>query len=565
MQVPKSYEFGPFRFSPAKHKLLKNGMEVKGFQNRTSEVLQVLIESKERRITTQEVLAKVWGNRNPVASGSLYYQIHVLRQILDDDKSNPMYIDVKKKEGIQFIGNVREWPEDNDHRESKKGAQAFPTLPMPIISTKLRLPFGVHLWHILTSSIMYASLYVIALLIEVAYQWNLYKNPVLKIAPLVFTGIFIISVIGFALDWKLTSEGKSKLALAVSMLVFILAAVTLFGLLCFFLPPFPITEVRGQAMTAQAAYLKAIVYFLTLAGFFLILPYHFTISLKQKLSGTPNHIRFELLTNNRLGVPPVVMIYWRLWALIALFVLIIIVALFLHFSLIDKLIEAPYMNFFMLLVYVRLIVYFALGIECLGWYYSTLNKLGMHEANHEAETETNVARSRPRVRLGAALVVGAILTLAMIDVIYFWTPSEPTKKPPVAINPDGSWTVTVTPIAEGVKLKVDGHNFNLVQGDRIEVNASGEANIGRGPVGPEGEPNYKDNTMDSPFKDHVGGLEMWIGPDKDSNRYFIGSWFVGTVDHSGVPTFRVIESVHGYQDSNTGAFQVTIKRIYNRQ
>jgi len=63
--------------------------------------------------------------------------------------------------------------------------------------------------------------------------------------------------------------------------------------------------------------------------------------------------------------------------------------------------------------------------------------------------------------------------------------------------------------------------------------------------------------VDSPYKDRVGGLEMWIGT-KD-NRYFVGPNFSSVVRDSGVPTLRVIDSFTAY-DGNSGGFTVTARK-----
>jgi DNA-binding winged helix-turn-helix (wHTH) protein len=160
---------------------------------------------------------------------------------------------------------------------------------------------------------------------------------------------------------------------------------------------------------------------------------------------------------------------------------------------------------------------------------------------------------------------GLLVVLALLGVIvatYYWLSNKLDEKQAFVVNRDGSWTVTVYPITEGVKLENDSLRYELVEGDTIEVKASGRVDIGRGPVSPDGEPDYGDPSMDGPFKDRVGGLEMWIGTDKALNRYFIGSSFRGKVNHSGIPTFRVIESLRGYQDgNNSGFYYVTIRKI----
>lgn len=137
------------------------------------------------------------------------------------------------------------------------------------------------------------------------------------------------------------------------------------------------------------------------------------------------------------------------------------------------------------------------------------------------------------------------------------------KQGRVSINPDGSWTAVVPVVEGGVRLETDaGQQFRLEQGDRVRIEVLGWVDIGRGRVGPDGEPGYRDATMDGPFKDRVGGVEMWIGPVKETNRYFVGSFFLQQVEHAGVPTLRVIESINGYHDGNNqGAFQATINKL----
>lgn len=163
-------------------------------------------------------------------------------------------------------------------------------------------------------------------------------------------------------------------------------------------------------------------------------------------------------------------------------------------------------------------------------------------------------------RKGLALSSLVVAALATTAVLYFRSSSA--VHPIVIVNSDGSWTAKVPVLEEGVKLETNGHGFEVSMGDEIEVITAGSVDIGRGLVRADGEPNYGDPSMDSEFKNHVGGLEMWIGPDKSANRYFIGLGFRGKVGDSGIPTFRVIESRHGYHDgNNTGFFQVTIRKL----
>lgn len=131
-----------------------------------------------------------------------------------------------------------------------------------------------------------------------------------------------------------------------------------------------------------------------------------------------------------------------------------------------------------------------------------------------------------------------------------------TEKPKRIEQQIKTMEIRVPPVEKGVVVPII-----IQKGQLVTISATGEVDIGRGPVGPDGEPGYLDYTMDSPYKHNVGGLEMWIGPDKNANRYFVGSYFSQRVEHSGDSiTLRVIESIHGYRDgNNNGAFKVTIE------
>jgi hypothetical protein len=58
--------------------------------------------------------------------------------------------------------------------------------------------FGGHLWHALASCALYSLLYVIALLVEVAYAFDRLGASALRIAPLVFTWVYATSLLGLA-------------------------------------------------------------------------------------------------------------------------------------------------------------------------------------------------------------------------------------------------------------------------------------------------------------------------------------------------------------------------------
>jgi DNA-binding winged helix-turn-helix (wHTH) protein len=106
MQSGYFYEFGPFRFNPAKGILLRDREPVDPFPPRSSELLQYLIENRDRIVPRDEIMTKIWGITVTVRKSVLDYQISSLRNSLGDDAENPQYIQTFKRRGIKFVGTV---------------------------------------------------------------------------------------------------------------------------------------------------------------------------------------------------------------------------------------------------------------------------------------------------------------------------------------------------------------------------------------------------------------------------------------------------------------------------
>jgi len=242
------------------------------------------------------------------------------------------------------------------------------------ISGRLDFPFGGHRWHALIACGLYAALYPIALLGEVAYQFDRYGRAGLAAAAVAFLWIFATSFLGLAVDWRLTIRGSNK-GLAASVAIFLLAALVLFAGACLVLPPNPITESVRQAYTAQAAYLKDIIYFIILKNIFLLPPFHFVLTMQRELQAGRHRLALELFSGGRLSVAPRGTFFPRFWVLLLFFVVIVSISIFLHTNLMDHLKPAPFMNLFSNLILTRLLLYYALAAECLFWYYRSLNEL----------------------------------------------------------------------------------------------------------------------------------------------------------------------------------------------
>jgi hypothetical protein len=242
------------------------------------------------------------------------------------------------------------------------------------LSGKLDWPFGGHWLHALIACGLYAALYAVALLVEVAYQFDRYGRAAVWVAMAVFCWIFLTSLGGLAADWKLTLAGSIK-GLIAAIAVFWLAAIILFAGACLFLPGEPITESKRQAYPAQAAYLKTIGYFLVLKMIFLLPTFHFVLVMQREMRAGRHHPVLSLLNRDRQSVRPRGVIFPKVGILVLMLVVVIAISLFLHHNLMDNLKPASYMNLFSNLILTRLVLYYLLGAACLYWYYQALDEL----------------------------------------------------------------------------------------------------------------------------------------------------------------------------------------------
>ncbi len=243
------------------------------------------------------------------------------------------------------------------------------------LSGKLDAPFGGHLWHALASCGIYAAIYAVALVVEVAYQFDRYGSQGVTGSLVVFGWVWATSLAGLALDWKLTRAGDRRAWLAAAG-VFGLGALGAVLLSRWFLPAEPITLLTtAQAAPAQAAYLKAVLYGLILNALFLLPPFHFVVAMQRELTEGRHRMTLGLLTGDKRSVTPRGTLFPRLPALVVCFLLVIIVALYLHHSLMNQLRPDRYLNLFSGLIYARLFLYFALATEGLVWYARSLNEL----------------------------------------------------------------------------------------------------------------------------------------------------------------------------------------------
>jgi DNA-binding winged helix-turn-helix (wHTH) protein len=374
-QNPKSkdfYQFGPFLLDRSRCCLLCDG-EIVPLRPKLFELLLFFVESGGRLLTKEELMRAVWRGTN-VAEPTVARSVLLLRQTLGDRENGDQYIETVKARGYRFVATVTLIPNPTgDTREPSPVSLPTQTASTSASASDDRAALlGGHFWHVLGACTLYGALYAVALLLEIAYRWEEYGANALRYALLIFSFISVASIGGMWLDWKVTSRG-SRVGMALAGVIFLLSALLVYLVLCRFLPTVEITKATFQTYTAQGAYLKDTLYFLILAGFFLVAPFHFVVYLEREWKMGRHSLVLETLTRTRQNIAPKGTLY--VGALGALLLIFLIRTSFDHVHLLDNLAPAPRKNLFIQLVYVRVSLYFAVAVECLIWYYRSLDRI----------------------------------------------------------------------------------------------------------------------------------------------------------------------------------------------
>jgi len=368
------YEFDGFQLDPVKQQFFRDGILVH-LPPTPFDLLLVFVQNPGRDFTRDELIERVWKGAF-VDPKTFDVHLSTVRKVLGEPKRAPRYL-IKTSDGYRLVLEVRKVigaKESSAESERASSLTAETSTRKETKSEQFTFVMGKPVTHTLISCSMYSALYAVAVPLEVAYQFRQFGPAALKIVPLVFGGILVSSIVTLSLDRKLIFKDKTS-GLVVSILLFIVCAAALLGALYFFLPSSPVTESKLQTYPAQAAYLKDESYFVILAIFFLLIPFHFVTTMEREMANGNHRAVLGLLTGDKLIAPPKSAIYPRLWVLAGLLLVFFIMSVAMTARLLDNLRPNPYQNLFVQLVYLRGLLFFGLGIECLAWYRNALNEI----------------------------------------------------------------------------------------------------------------------------------------------------------------------------------------------
>lgn len=98
------YRFGPFEFDTASGELRADG-DRRPLEPQVYAVLALLLENRERLVTTDELIEKVWDGRD-VSDAVVSSRIRSVRNALGDDGRAQRYIGTLPRRGFRFVAEV---------------------------------------------------------------------------------------------------------------------------------------------------------------------------------------------------------------------------------------------------------------------------------------------------------------------------------------------------------------------------------------------------------------------------------------------------------------------------
>lgn len=382
------YSFGPFCLDTVNHSVSRNGQLVP-LQPKAYEVLWMLIQNAGRTVTRKELKNAIWGADIWVEESTLGFQINQARKALGDDPNDPQYIKTFHRRGFRFIANVRALEEIEGSRvfingtphedgnvsvDAQGGVSVDKAIPPAASMRRLQLSLAGHAPYVICASAIYAAYFGVALLVEIAYQFDRYGSTARLIAIVISCFVFLSSLLGLSLGTQRTLAG-SRGSLLVSVAVFVVGASAVFIGARRFLPAESITLAKFQTFTAQAAYLKDLCYIVPLGLTYLVLPFHFIVAMERELRSEAPDLAVNLLTGEKPSASPRGTVFLRIWFLLLFLILMLTYSLIARTHLFDNLKDGMYMSLFQSLIHVRIVLFFGLAILCLAWYYRALEEL----------------------------------------------------------------------------------------------------------------------------------------------------------------------------------------------
>jgi hypothetical protein len=229
------------------------------------------------------------------------------------------------------------------------------------------------------AALVTAAMFATSVVMEVAYGYDQYRQLIWTAAPLVFLWTFLCIGATLLMLYRVRFK-RTAVGLGSAIALFSLGNALQYSIVRPLLPPTPVTLATFQTWTAQAAYLKDVVYCAAFVCFFLIVPFQSVIALMSHVrQGRQNEV-YPLLTGARRAVTPRGTLFLRpvlLWTMLVVGAIWSVVS---TAHLLEALILTPYTNLFILTIQIRWALFLILGAGCCWWYYLSVEDLKRESA-----------------------------------------------------------------------------------------------------------------------------------------------------------------------------------------
>ena len=411
------YRFGEFTLDVTERMLLSGGTKV-AIEPKPLDVLIVLVSRSGQLVTKGELLEAVWTDTY-VNEEVVNSCVSVLRKVLGDSPKRKRYIETVSKGGYRFVATVEfvrrsgaafgpRWTQDlpvdvdvdpsvadSSREESTSSARSNGDVYVTVLardpaggpdSIRSDGSAGTHsfgipsAWmhygiHVITTSLLYALLFAIALFVEVAYDYERLGHIGWRLAPWIFGFIVTTMALSLWADLEATRRRKAY-GLMISLPVIIISGIGLAVCVGPWLPVEAVTRASISTYTAQTAFTKSACYFIPLAILYVALPFHLIAALDAEAQSGRSASVARLLLSRRPGPAPRGAVHLKVWWLVVTLGLVGVFSAYGISHPSDNLEPDSNTNLFMWLYLARIVLYFLLAFTSLVWFHLSLNRIG---------------------------------------------------------------------------------------------------------------------------------------------------------------------------------------------
>lgn len=258
-------------------------------------------------------------------------------------------------------------------RSAIQPVMAADLLQLAGLGGRLGTWFGGHSGFVWTIAAAYGAMSALAVLVEVAYEWNLHAAWAPVAALAVGTGSLLTGLVAFEALRRFVQQERRLPFLAGAVPLALWTALAAW-LVAPWLPEHPVVLATFQTMPARVGWTKSLLQALEVPMLSLVL-FHGVLMLQRELQGNRVEGLLKVLIRDPMRVNPKGFVFIPPAAAAVVYVLLAAWWIAGTAHLLDNLQRAPYMGLFMALAQTRMAMFLAATLTALIWYALALNGL----------------------------------------------------------------------------------------------------------------------------------------------------------------------------------------------